>query len=286
LQFIKLGPVFAALVLAACQGAPPPVPIAMAPSPLVAPIRGIDVPTDASDMLGQIKTARLNFVARYYRDPASRWPPLTPREVQNLSTLDAHIVAIWEWHSGNVANFNYATGYNEAQSAYRQAKSVGQPPGSAIYFAVDFNARAQDLYWVDQYFRGVRAGLAAAGNGRSEYKVGVYGSGAVCALIKGQRLAQYSWLSGSPAWEGSSGYTAWNIKQAPLGMRFPSLSFNHDVNEARDDYGGFRFGRVREPVPAVATSAPEPAAPQPAAPAPQAPPPDSSPIGDMIRSLF
>jgi hypothetical protein len=286
LKFIKLGPVFAALVLAACQSAPPPAAVATAPPPAPGPIRGIDVPTDASDVLGQIKAARLNFVARYYRDPTSRWPPLSPREVQHLSTLDTDIVAVWEWHSRDPAYFSYASGYNDALSAYRQAKSVAQPPGSAIYFAVDFNARGQDLYGIDQYFRGIAAGLAKAGNGRPEYKVGVYGSGAVCAMIKGQRLARYAWLSGATAWEGSSGYMAWNIKQAPLGMRFPSLSFNHDVNEARDDFGGFRFAKIRDAVPTVATAAPEPvapAAPEPAAP--QAPPPDSSLVG-VIRSWF
>jgi len=254
----------------------------MAPQPVANPIRGVDLAVDSSNLVSEIRHARLNFVARYYRDPASRWPALSPREVQSLSTLNANIVAVWEWHSGSPANFNYATGYNEAQSAYRQAKSLGQPEGSAIYFAVDFNAHQQDLYWVDQYFRGVRAGLAAAGNGRPEYKVGVYGSGAVCALIKGEHLAEYSWLSGSTAWAGTSGYTAWNIKQAPLGMRYPSLSFDHDVNEAREDYGGFRFARGGfDAVPTVATAAP-PATP---GAAPQAPPPEPSFIDRLLTSF-
>ena len=278
MKFAKLASLLGALVLAACQSAPPPS-IAMAPQPSANPIRGVDLAIDSTGVVNQIKAARLNFVARYYRDPASRWPALSPREIQQLATLDANVVAVWEWHSRNPANFNYATGYNEAQSAYRQAKSIGQPPGSAIYFAVDFNASRQDLYWVDQYFRGVRAGLAAAGNGRPEYKVGVYGSGAVCALIKGERLAEYSWLSGSTAWEGTSGYTAWNIKQAPLGMRYPSLSFDHDVNEAREDYGGFRFAKGLDAVSAVATAAPDTSA------APQAPSPEPSFI-DRLMARF
>src|SRR2546427_6218300 len=36
--------------------------------------------------------------------------------------------------------FSYGQGYSDAVAAYRQAKGIGQPPGSAIYFAVDFNA--------------------------------------------------------------------------------------------------------------------------------------------------
>jgi hypothetical protein len=287
LKFVKLGPVFAALVLAACQSAPPD-PVAPPPPPAASTIRGVDLAIDSSTLVNEIKHARLNFVARYYRDPASRWPALSPREIQSLSTLDTNIVTVWEYHSGKVQYFTYATGYYEALSAYRQAKSLGQPEGSAIYFAVDFNAREQDLYWVDQYFRGVRAGLSTAGNGRPEYKIGVYGSGAVCTLIKGEHLAEYSWLSGSTAWEGTSSYAAWNIKQAPLGMRYPSLSFDHDVNEAREDYGGFRFAADGRPpmVTADVAPAPEAAAPQ---PAPQAAPvqaaPDSSLMG-VLKSLF
>ena len=279
MKFIKLGPVFAALVLAACQSAPPPPPVAAALPPAPGLARGIDLPTDASDVLSEIKGFPIDFVARYYRAPESRWPSLSPSEVQRISALGLKIVTVWEWHSRDPAYFSYASGYFDAASAYRQAKSVGQPPGSAIYFAVDFNARGQGLYQVDQYFRGVYAGFANAGRGRPEYKIGVYGSGAVCALIKGERLAQYAWLSGSTAWEGSSSYADWNIRQAAQGARFTNLAFAHDANDAKEDYGGFRLGGYGPPPSVMAAVAPE----QPAAPPP--PEPDHS-LGGMIRSWF
>jgi glycoside hydrolase-like protein len=281
LKFTKLGPVFAALVLAACQDAPPPAAVAEQPPQRVGPSRGIDIPTDASDILGELKTSRLDFVARYYRDPASRWPTLSPDEVQRLSSLGLKIVTVWESHSRRPDYFSYASGYYDALSAYRQAKAVAQSPGSAIYFAVDFNARGYDLYQVDQYFRGVYAGFAAAGNGRPDYKIGVYGSGAVCAMIKGERLAQYSWLSGSTAWEGSSGYTGWNIRQADQGARWAHLSFVHDANEATEDFGGFQLAGY-DATPASAVAA---ASPNPTDTAQQAPEPDRSLVG-MIKSWF
>lgn len=94
--------------------------------------QGIDLPTDASNALNEIRDSKLDFVARYYRSPASRWPPLTAIEAQRLSSVGVNIVAVWEWHSHDPAYFSYASGYSDAISAYTQAKAVGQPAGSAI----------------------------------------------------------------------------------------------------------------------------------------------------------
>src|ERR1700674_2285871 len=91
------------------------------------PAQGIDLPTDASDALNDIRDSKLDFVARYYRSPTSRWPTLTAAEAQRLSSLRVKIVAVWEWHSHDPAYFSYASGYSDAISAYTQAKAVGQP---------------------------------------------------------------------------------------------------------------------------------------------------------------
>ena len=154
-----------------------------------------------------------------------------------VSSAGMSLVAVWEFHSHKPDYFSYASGYSDALSAHRQAKAIGQPGGSAIYFAVDFNAQEPDVRGpVDQYFRGVHAGLAAAGQAR-EYRVGVYGSGAVCDYMKRMRLAEYAWLSNSTAWSGYDSFTDWNIKQSG---RSPLLSFDQDSNEARGEFGSFR----------------------------------------------
>lgn len=232
--------VLAALAVAACDmtpAQPPPLAIPAAELPRFSGPHGVDLATDASDVINELRTSRLDFVARYYRDPASRWPALTPREARRLSALGLNIVTVWESHSGTVGYFSYASGYNDALSAYRQAYAVGQPVGSAIYFAVDFNAGPSQLYYIDQYFRGINAGLYSASRGRPAFRVGVYGSGYICDAMRRARLAQYSWLSNSTAWAGSQSYAGWNIRQhGPLA----TLSFNHDFNDARADYGGFR----------------------------------------------
>src|SRR5258707_11676574 len=96
---------FAALLVAGCQSQQYAAPIAQGPSGTQM-ARGIDLPTDASDVLGELKRIPLDFVARYYRDPASRWPTLSPSEARRLATLGMKIVTVWEWHSHDPAYFS------------------------------------------------------------------------------------------------------------------------------------------------------------------------------------
>ena len=238
MKLLKLAAIFTALTSAACHGpaSPPPSQVDLLPNTGAG--QGIDLPIDASDVLMELQQSRMDFVARYYREPESRWPPLSASEAQRLSSLGLKIVAVWESHSRDPAHFSYSWGYADALMAYQQARAIGQPAGSAIYFAVDFNARGPSLDGVDQYFRGIAAGLAAAAGGSAPYAVGVYGSGVVCDAIKRAGLARYSWLSNSFAWEGSTSYDDWDIMQ---GAPAAELSFNQDSDEARSDYGAFRI---------------------------------------------
>jgi Domain of unknown function (DUF1906) len=239
LKLTKLAPIFPALILAACSGTPAPPP----PQAIRSPIRigsgqGIDLATDARDVLNELKNSRVEFVARYYREPESRWPALSSNEAQSLSSQGLRIVAVWESHSRKPAHFSYSSGYSDAVMAYQEARATGQPTGSAIYFAVDFNAQSQWLPSINEYFRGIAAGFAAASGGNPQYAVGVYGSGAVCDSLKRTGMARYAWLSNSIAWTGSIGYQDWNIRQSGV---LPELSFNHDADEARNEYGGFQL---------------------------------------------
>ena len=196
---------------------------------------GIDLAMDTSNVVEELRGSRIDFVARYYRDPTSSLPALSSQEARKLASLGLKIVAVWEQNSPDPENLSYSSGYSDAFSAYKQAKAIGQPAGSAIYFAIDFNAH--ELEPAKEYFRGIAASLRAASGGRAEYQVGVYGSGAVCDAIKRAGLARYSWLTKATSWDGSLDYNDWNIKQ---GEALP-FSFDNDSDEVRGDYGGFRL---------------------------------------------
>ena len=233
----KLMMVLLAVVAAGCQSAAPK-PAALDAAHPAGPARGIDMATDARDVAMELKGSSVDFVARYYRHPTSRWPTLSAEEARTVSSLGKHLVAVFESHSHKPEYFSYDSGYRDGITGYQQARAIGQPAGTAIYFAVDYNAPQADIAGpIEQYFRGVHAGLAAAAGRGPEYRVGVYGSGAVCAHLKRTRLAQYAWLSGSTAWHGYGSFADWNIRQ---GKRTAALSFNHTFNEARRDYGGFK----------------------------------------------
>ena len=240
MKLISLAAIFQALVLAGCSDPPDPPPAFPSQTPAL-PLRaaqgvGIDIPTDASDVAYELKDANVEFVARYYRDPDSKWSPLSPSEAQRLSSLGLKIVAVYEYHSPRPAHFTYYWGYSDALTAYGEARAVGQPIGSAIYFAADFHARYDDIASVVDYFRGIHAGLTTAGAGAQVYAVGVYGSAPVCDAVRGAGLARYSWLSNSITWDDGADYEDWNIMQ---GASLPELSFDNDSDETRNDYGAF-----------------------------------------------
>jgi hypothetical protein len=112
--------------------------------------------------------------------------PTKPNTIEEDATLDAH-------------------------AAVAQAKIVGQPIKTAIYFGVDFNLTAERENNVTKYFKIINEILKKGG-----YEVGVYGNGSVSDLLYKRKLAKYVWLNGSSGHEGSAATyndRHWNMLQ-------------------------------------------------------------------------
>ncbi len=119
-----------------------------------------------------------------------------------------------------------------------QAKLVGQPEGSAIYFGVDFNlsknnydaakkgaqvrkgdpAPARDnVNAVLEYFRAINQ---TVGN---SYAIGVYGNGMVNRLLRAEKLVTYSWISVSRAHDETPDFynsAQWHLFQNQVDRRW------------------------------------------------------------------
>ncbi len=200
-------------------------------------IKGIDASTPCTSAASCLKQAGLEFVGRYYAVAAESWKVLTSAEAQALGAAGLRIVAVWESGSPTQASyFSHAQGVQDGQGARAQALALGQPAGTPVYFAVDYDAAASDISGViTQYFEGLQAAFGTGG--APFYAVGVYGSGAVCQAMLAAGLASRAWLAESTGWSGSSSFTGWNIKQSATIQPVCGISVDNDVAEG--DYGGF-----------------------------------------------
>ncbi|MEM8577141.1 MAG: glycoside hydrolase domain-containing protein [Pseudomonadota bacterium] len=92
----------------------------------------------------------------------------------------------------------------DADAAIDQARQMGQPQGSAIYFGVDFNLKAGDAATQDKvvrYFQVIRTRMDQAG-----YRTGAYGNGHTLEVLKGRGLIDFAWIMASRSFHRSSAY--------------------------------------------------------------------------------
>jgi Domain of unknown function (DUF1906) len=105
----------------------------------------------------------------------------------------------------------------DIKAALEQAKLVGQPEGSAIYFGVDFNVNRASVEPVLEYFRAVDRTVG------SHYAIGVYGNGFVNRTLRQEKLVAYNWISASRSHEGTVDFYnsgQWHLFQNQVDRRW------------------------------------------------------------------
>jgi hypothetical protein len=105
----------------------------------------------------------------------------------------------------------------DAKAALDQAKLVGQPEGSAIYFGVDFNVSRATVDPVLEYFRAIRQTIG------NHYAIGIYGNGFVNRMLRQEKLAAYSWISASRSHEETVAFYnsgQWHLFQNQVDRRW------------------------------------------------------------------
>jgi peptidoglycan hydrolase-like protein with peptidoglycan-binding domain len=160
---------------------------------------GMDAAMDCTPFAQPIAEAGIKFVARYYSKYASK--TMTRREARALSKAGLQVAAVYQDIHNDIRYFSAELGKENASRALAQAAAVGQPAGSAIYFAADFDPTPAQLDGpIINHFWAVARALSAA---PIPYTVGVYGSGLVCGAIRDAGLASFTWLSGSTGFRES-----------------------------------------------------------------------------------
>lgn len=190
--------------------------------------RGLDCAVPTNDYAGCIKAAGYTFICRYLHVGSPN--ALTLGEAEHAAAEGLYIVSIRETNPTHAGFFTYAAGKFDGLEALRAAKECHQPTGTPIYFTVDYDASQDDLAAILKYFNGVRSVVM------ENYLVGVYGSGLVCATIKGGGWAHFSWLAMSRGWAGSQDYTDYDLLQTG-GGEVCGLSVDFDTSNG--DSGGW-----------------------------------------------
>jgi LysM repeat protein len=161
----------------------------------------------------------VDYVGRYL---GNSWKSLSQGEVDALLIAGLKIISIWETNPTFAAYFTKDQGRADANIASAFARSTGQIEGSAIYFAVDFDAQAGDMKGILNYFWGIREEL------NQSYKTGVYGSYDVLKMLHNNSAADYYWQT-----------IAWSRGRIANFIDILQYDFNQQLQGIQVDYNQF-----------------------------------------------
>jgi hypothetical protein len=196
--------------------------------------KGLDTTRDITQQAKAIKAGNYDFAARYLSQ--SHWKVIGAAEATAITAAGLGLVLVYEDGPTTSDYFSFGRGQADGARAAQQANLISAPAGTALYFAVDYDASSDDISGViTQYFNGVADALKsfAAANGTG-YIAGVYGSGATCGAITDAGLAKLAWLAQSRGWKGHDTYSGWAIRQ---GMPAVIAGLSVDPDDAIGDYG-------------------------------------------------
>ena len=209
-------------------------------------LKGLDTTVELTRHAAALQEQGYDFALRYYSHNAAK--NLSLGEARALAQAGLRIGVVWETTGTRAGFFTRAQGLADGAAAFQMARNViGQPFGSAIYFAVDFDPTQADLDGaISNYFTGVHAALYVAAEGQPSYRVGVYGSGLCCGTLVDRGQASLSWLSQSTGFAGSRQYAEqqrYDLIQL-LPMRIPGadgvvLDIDPDATHPERDGGLF-----------------------------------------------
>ncbi|MFE0509135.1 glycoside hydrolase domain-containing protein [Streptomyces sp. NPDC058964] len=221
-----------------------------------------DRPTAACDTRFRITRARgdalykagYRHVGRYLFDPPGSTldKNIKDGELEDIFAAGLSVFPIYQDNARRLQDFTFEQGFNHALNAHSCAEGYGFNRGTVIYFAVDYDATADEIGSnIVPYFQGVQAGLANKG---MRYVHGVYGSRNVCTQVSKNTDARYSFVSGmSWGFSGNLGFPlppnwAFNqIKEFRFTAGSDSFDLDNDAHRKGSDAGQNSVHQVVDP---------------------------------------
>jgi Domain of unknown function (DUF1906) len=195
----------------------------------------IDVAEDVTAKLAALKAAGVKTIFGYLSSINPHGGKcLTPSRVRAIAAAGIRVGLVHEgWGGVGGKGISVADGDRDGRYCRAEASVLGAPKGACVYFACDQDfLPVQINALVIPYFRAIRAALAGSG-----FRVGVYGSGAVCAAVIGAGLADLSWEAQSRGWMN---YSVWLTKADIIqGPEQVLAALDVDTDTARPDIGDY-----------------------------------------------
>lgn len=195
----------------------------------------IDVAEDVTATLAQLKATGITTIFGYLSSINPNGAKcLTPARVRAIAAAGMRIGLVHEgWGGVGGRGISVADGDRDGRYCRVQAPALGAPRGACVYFACDQDFTLPQIRTlVLPYFTAIRASFAD-----KFLRIGVYGSGAVCATVIAAELADLSWQAQSRGWLG---YSAWlakaNLVQGPEKILH---GLDVDSDTAKGDIGDY-----------------------------------------------
>ena len=148
---------------------------------------------------------------------------LTPEEVTIILDAGLSYFPIYEDGGTSAAAFTAEKGTSDTEKALQAAYALGVPDGTVLYFAVDYDASLGDIEdRIVPYFTAIKESMQ-----EHPFRVGVYGTRAVCKKLLQAELTDASFVSDiSFLYDGNVSYALpanWSFDQ------FAEITLNDDT---------------------------------------------------------
>ncbi|HEY3332032.1 MAG TPA: DUF1906 domain-containing protein [Capsulimonadaceae bacterium] len=220
--------------------------------------RGIDCSEDVRGADLTVLAKNVRYVGRYYSSTNPR-KCLTRSEAVAITRAGMRIWVVFQNGARTRKSFSAALGARDGEFAWNAAQKVGQPGGSAIFFAVDYDPPADDISgFILPYFDNLELGMERARASWSKthqgnaprYAIGIYGTPKSLIAITQDPVRRFTlppvkWLALPPLFKSPTEaaayytyhkqrqWTMWQIGEMAISHRVgqPKIGFPCDGNE-------------------------------------------------------